>query len=235
MQQEVVLAIRPRNPLHGYELRGWLNMTLGPLGDINAGRSTSTPGRLEKAVRTFGRMPGPPRPQDLWPYAHRAGRLADRAHHLLSALSGGQCQRVAIARALDNEPLVILADEPTGNLDSAATLDILRLFERLHYAGQTVVLITHGCGSGRPQKGRPRCVTEPLSTRPTSPAGRPASSVRRAGRLTDVAHLVLVRRLAARVRACRGAQVSGPRVPHAHPGESRGVPPRPSLLSRPSP
>lgn len=69
--------------------------------------------------------------------------LADRAHHLPSALSGGQCQRVAIARALANEPLVILADEPTGNLDSAATLDILRLFERLHSAGQTLVLVTH--------------------------------------------------------------------------------------------
>lgn len=69
--------------------------------------------------------------------------LGDRAHHLPSALSGGQCQRVAIARALANEPLVILADEPTGNLDSAATLDILRLFERLHSAGQTLVLVTH--------------------------------------------------------------------------------------------
>jgi ABC-type lipoprotein export system ATPase subunit len=69
--------------------------------------------------------------------------LADRAHHLPSALSGGQCQRVAIARPLANEPLVILADEPTGNLDSAATLDILRLFEHLHSAGQTLVLVTH--------------------------------------------------------------------------------------------
>lgn len=69
--------------------------------------------------------------------------LGDRAHHLPSALSGGQCQRVAIGRALANEPLVMLADEPTGNLDSAATLDILRLFERLHSAGQTLVLVTH--------------------------------------------------------------------------------------------
>ena len=69
--------------------------------------------------------------------------LADRASFLPSALSGGQRQRVAIARALSNEPLVVLADEPTGNLDSAATLDVLRLFEHLHDAGQTLVIVTH--------------------------------------------------------------------------------------------
>ena len=69
--------------------------------------------------------------------------LTDRAGFLPSALSGGQRQRVAIARALSNEPLVILADEPTGNLDSASTLDVLRLFETLHEAGQTLVVVTH--------------------------------------------------------------------------------------------
>ena len=69
--------------------------------------------------------------------------LADRARFLPSALSGGQRQRVAIARALSNEPLVVLADEPTGNLDSAATVDVLRLFESLHEAGQTLVIVTH--------------------------------------------------------------------------------------------
>ena len=69
--------------------------------------------------------------------------LADRARFLPSALSGGQRQRVAIARALSNEPLLVLADEPTGNLDSAATLDVLRLFERLHESGQTLVIVTH--------------------------------------------------------------------------------------------
>jgi ABC-type lipoprotein export system ATPase subunit len=69
--------------------------------------------------------------------------LADRAGFLPSALSGGQRQRVAIARALSNEPLVVFADEPTGNLDSAATMDVLRLFESLHEAGQTLVVVTH--------------------------------------------------------------------------------------------
>jgi ABC-type lipoprotein export system ATPase subunit len=69
--------------------------------------------------------------------------LADRAGYLPSALSGGQCQRVAIARALVGEPLVVLADEPTGNLDTAATVDVLRLFDGLRSAGQTLVIVTH--------------------------------------------------------------------------------------------
>ncbi len=69
--------------------------------------------------------------------------LADRAGFLPSALSGGQRQRVAIARALSNEPLIVFADEPTGNLDSAATVDVLRLFDSLRDAGQTLVIVTH--------------------------------------------------------------------------------------------
>jgi putative ABC transport system ATP-binding protein len=69
--------------------------------------------------------------------------LADRAGHLPSMLSGGQRQRVAIARALTNHPHLVLADEPTGNLDSAATLEVLRLFEGLRNAGLTLVVVTH--------------------------------------------------------------------------------------------
>jgi ABC-type lipoprotein export system ATPase subunit len=69
--------------------------------------------------------------------------LADRAKFLPAALSGGQRQRVAIARALSNDPMVVLADEPTGNLDSAATLEVLRLFDSLRVTGQTLVIVTH--------------------------------------------------------------------------------------------
>ena len=90
----------------------------------------------------FAGKPGPYRKQKVMECLSRVG-LAEWAEHRPTELSGGQMQRVAIARALANDPDIILADEPTGNLDSKSGSEIIDLFEELNLAGRSVVTITH--------------------------------------------------------------------------------------------
>ena len=102
-------------------MTAWQNVEL-PLAYAGVGRAE----RKERAVEALGRV-----------------GLAGRIHHRPGELSGGQQQRVAVARALVTEPDLILADEPTGNLDSVSARDVMRLMNDLHEAGRTLVLITH--------------------------------------------------------------------------------------------
>lgn len=75
--------------------------------------------------------------------ALRDVNIEDRAHHFPNQLSGGQQQRVAIARAIVNEPVILLADEPTGNLDSRTSVEVMAVFQELHQRGITIIIVTH--------------------------------------------------------------------------------------------
>jgi putative ABC transport system ATP-binding protein len=103
----------------------------------------------------YARVPARERHRRAHAALDRVG-LTDRAHHWPSQLSGGQQQRVAIARALVNDPALILADEPTGALDSKTADSVLRLFEDLNRDGRTIVVVTHAPDVAQ---RTPRCVT----------------------------------------------------------------------------
>ena len=91
---------------------------------------------------TYAHMPKKLRHERAVELLGRVG-LGERTEHMPNEMSGGQRQRVAIARALANEPPLILADEPTGNLDTASSVEIMDLFSKLHDEGATVVVVTH--------------------------------------------------------------------------------------------
>jgi putative ABC transport system ATP-binding protein len=102
---------------------------------------TTALGNVELPL-TYAGLPRGERRDRAWQALDEVG-MADRAQHLPSELSGGQQQRVAIARATVTNPALVLADEPTGNLDSRSTADVLEIFARLEDEGRTLVLITH--------------------------------------------------------------------------------------------
>ncbi len=90
----------------------------------------------------YAGVPRAERDAIVWEKIEAVG-LKDRAHHKPNELSGGQIQRVAIARSIVNNPSIILADEPTGNLDTKTSVEIMQVFEKIHANGNTIILVTH--------------------------------------------------------------------------------------------
>ncbi|HEX6913171.1 MAG TPA: ABC transporter ATP-binding protein [Longimicrobium sp.] len=117
--------------------------------------------------------------------ALKSVELGDRMDHRPSQLSGGQRQRVAIARALVTRPSIILADEPTGNLDSQTSEEIMALFARLHDEGQTIIMVTHesdiAAHAERVVTLRDGVISSDVRQAPTAPAPRPAAEPVAAG------------------------------------------------------
>jgi putative ABC transport system ATP-binding protein len=128
------LTGRERTRLRGEEI-GFVFQTFNLLPRVTAGENVALP----MVARGVGRGERDRRAREL---LERVG-IGDRVDHRPNELSGGQRQRVAIARALANDPTLLLADEPTGNLDSDTGADILELFAELHAAGNTVLMVTH--------------------------------------------------------------------------------------------
>jgi putative ABC transport system ATP-binding protein len=139
-----LLEGRPVGDLNRRQLADIRNQRIGFVfqGFNLLARTTALENVMLPLLYTRGGLPSAQLQQRAVEALRRVG-LADRMHHEPNQLSGGQQQRVAIARALVNDPAIILADEPTGNLDSRTTLDVLALFQELNDNGITIVLVTH--------------------------------------------------------------------------------------------
>jgi len=114
---------------------GFVFQAFNLIGDLTVYENVELP-------LTYRKMPSAERKERVVASLERVG-MAHRVKHYPAQLSGGQQQRVAVARAIGGKPAILLADEPTGNLDSKTGAEIMHLFERLHKAGNTIVLVTH--------------------------------------------------------------------------------------------